>query len=554
MLQPPGSRPRFIQILTISPTDNEGRRSFMGSRAKTNTVVTVAALALALRLVTLIATGHLSGSWEYDDAVYFGTALRLVHGVLPYRDFALIQPPGVPLLLAPVALLSYPFGSHHALEVARVLVVGVSFVNVLLVGRLLRHRSLLAIAVACLIMALYPDAILASSALLLEPFLNLFCLLGLVFVFNGETFTGIGWRLAAAGVAFGIGGTMKTWAILPAGILFLMLLWPQPSRALRFAIGAAVGVILPCLPFLILAPGQFVHQVAVDQIGRTGQAGLPIVDRLEFMTSVWAGLGVPKGHLYALLAVGATMVLAVIVLGAFLARSRLIPPSLNGLGGDSRLRITNLEWFAVISTLVVAGALLWPPDFFYHYPAFLAPFLGLLLAVSVERLAGLSPGPLIAVTAAVCLLGLAHAAAIPVLLQRAPDPAATIASVIPRGACVVTDDSEFTVNANRFVANSRSCPVMVDALGTTIAISGSQDPSSPAAQAAAGAWMSMFRRANYLLLTPLSYLRIPWNAELVSYVKSHFEPVLENPVLVLRRSRPGMPEIPFVLPTRPSPT
>ncbi len=521
----------------------------MGSRAKANTVLAVAALAMALRLGTLIATGHLAGSWEYDDAVYFGTAIRLVHGILPYRDFALIQPPGVPLLLAPVALLSYPLGSHHALEVARVFVVFVSFINVLLLGRLLRHRSLLVIAVACLFMALYPDAILASSALLLEPFLNLFCLLGLVLIFDKDRFTGVSWRLVAAGLAFGVGGTMKTWAVIPAAVLFLMLAWPQPSRALRFALGAALGVAVPCLPFLVLAPGQFVHQVAIDQLGRTGQAGLPIVDRLEFMTSVWAGLGVPSGHLYKLLAVGATLVVLAVVAAAFLGRSSLPQKGVAAPPGPSVLSVTPLEWFAAFSTIVVAAALLWPPDFFYHYPAFLAPFLGLLLALSVGRLVRLSPGPLVAATAAVCLLGLLHALAIPVLLQRAPDPSAAIAAAIPSGACVVTDDSEFTVNANRFVANSPTCPLMVDALGTTIAISGSQDPSSPAAQGAAPAWLSMFRRADYLLLTPLSYLRIPWNPALISYVKAHFEPVLRSPVLILRRRATSMPAVPFALPT-----
>ena len=29
----------------------------------------------------------------YDDGVYLGAATRLVHGVLPYRDFDFVQPP-----------------------------------------------------------------------------------------------------------------------------------------------------------------------------------------------------------------------------------------------------------------------------------------------------------------------------------------------------------------------------------------------------------------------------------------------------------------------------
>ena len=34
----------------------------------------------------------------YDDGVDFGSAVRLVGGALPYRDFVLIQPPGISLL------------------------------------------------------------------------------------------------------------------------------------------------------------------------------------------------------------------------------------------------------------------------------------------------------------------------------------------------------------------------------------------------------------------------------------------------------------------------
>ena len=49
---------------------------------------------------------HLLGVTEYDDGVYLGAALRLVHGVLPYRDFVLVQPPGLILVMTPVAALA----------------------------------------------------------------------------------------------------------------------------------------------------------------------------------------------------------------------------------------------------------------------------------------------------------------------------------------------------------------------------------------------------------------------------------------------------------------
>jgi hypothetical protein len=57
-----------------------------------------------LRLFQLSRPGHLSGFAQYDDGVYFGNAVRLVHPAIAYRDFATVQPPGSRLLMTPVAL------------------------------------------------------------------------------------------------------------------------------------------------------------------------------------------------------------------------------------------------------------------------------------------------------------------------------------------------------------------------------------------------------------------------------------------------------------------
>jgi len=47
-----------------------------------------------LRLSLLSRPGYLSGFTQYNDGVYFGKAVRLVHGAIAYRDFAMAQPPG----------------------------------------------------------------------------------------------------------------------------------------------------------------------------------------------------------------------------------------------------------------------------------------------------------------------------------------------------------------------------------------------------------------------------------------------------------------------------
>src|SRR6202012_2554787 len=59
----------------------------------------------AIRLYLLTRPGYLTGITEYDDGVYLGGAIALISGTVPYHGFAFVQPPGILLLIAPVALL-----------------------------------------------------------------------------------------------------------------------------------------------------------------------------------------------------------------------------------------------------------------------------------------------------------------------------------------------------------------------------------------------------------------------------------------------------------------
>ena len=86
------------------------------------TVITLATLlALALRAYQLARPGHLLGVGDYDDGADFGSAVLLIHGVLPYRDFIIVQPPGITLLMTPAALLSRLTGTAWAIAAGRIL-------------------------------------------------------------------------------------------------------------------------------------------------------------------------------------------------------------------------------------------------------------------------------------------------------------------------------------------------------------------------------------------------------------------------------------------------
>jgi hypothetical protein len=130
-------------------------------------------------------------------------AIRLTQGVLPYRDFAFVQPPGILLLMTPAAVVAKVAGTTAAMSFARLLTVLASTACVPLAGNLVRHRGTLVTAVTCGILAVYPADIAAAHTLLLEPWMNLFCLIAASAAFSNGMLARPA-RLAWAGAALGV--------------------------------------------------------------------------------------------------------------------------------------------------------------------------------------------------------------------------------------------------------------------------------------------------------------------------------------------------------------
>ena len=335
-------------------------------------------LALALRLFLLSRPGYLLGVTEYDDGPYFGSAVSLVHGFLPYRSFVLVQPPGITLLMVPSALLSKATGTATAMATGRVLTILASSAGVLLLGLLLRHRGLLTVIVGCGIVAVYPDSVSTARTILVEPWLVLFCLLGALALFDRDRLTTSGKRLFWGGVAFGFAGCVEVWAIFPVLVLVVMLLLraPRIRRASVYVGGVAVGFLVPTLPFAALAPKRFYQSLYVAQVApRAGSTRVPLPARLSDMLGL---VGIPPSWLPAhprtlILTVTVVLILvvAVMIVVAWM-RLRQGPPP--------------LEWFALASTAVIVVMFTWPDQFHYHFAAFLAPFFAMCIALPLSRL------------------------------------------------------------------------------------------------------------------------------------------------------------------------
>ncbi len=493
--------------------------------------------ALALRAYQVSRPGFLMGVIEYDDGTDFGGAVRMVNGALPYRDFIMVQPPGITLLMVPVALTAKGLGTAGALAIGRMVTVLASTAGVALAGLLVRHRGLLATLVTCGLVAVYPDSVAAAKTVLLEPWLVLFCLLGALAAFDRDRLASDR-RLLLGGLAFGFAGAIKVWAILPV-LVILVLAARQPRRAGRFAAGVAAGFLVPVVPFAALAPRTFYDSVVVAQLLRVDLVRIPLGQRLTDITGLSHLQIAPAG----LLAVMVVLILALTV-GASALASRL-----------TRRRPSPLEWFALGTCALVVVAFLWPADFYYHYPAFLAPFLGMAIGLPAARLlpalaalpaerrprflrgqrAGRWLRPrgalwVAGVVLAACALGQTVAES---NMSTAVPPSAIAAArhMIKPGACVLSDQASYTMAADRFVSRSRGCSLMVDGIGTDYALSHGRNGLTGAGEAprVQAIWMSAFRSAQYLWLTSVSARRIPWTPQLRSYFLAHFAPLTEGP-------------------------
>lgn len=430
------------------------------------------ALALAAAAVTayqLSRPGLLFGMTA-DISVYFGSAVRLVHGIVPYRDFVLVQPPGLILLGTPFAGLSEAIGTRDGLAALRLCTPLLSAGTVLAAARAVRHLGPAPVIAAGAVVALFPAELYALSSVLLEPVVNLLCLLGAVLAFEAGDWSPSARRVGAAGVLFGLACAVKLTAAVPLAALVVVAL-PAARRLLpRITLGAAAGFVLPCVAFFALAPGSFWRDIVAAQVGRTG------------------GLG------HSVLLATAALALAGLTL---------------------LVRVSPLARLALLATGWTALAAVAPREAYPQYPALIAPWAALLAAVAIAQLGSRTRAAAVAVAAigaGVLLISQLYT------IQRlsAPDAARTVDAVIPAGACVISDKPRLLLTTDRFQSGRGSCTSMTDPFGTSLALG---------ARSAAGiaAWRSMVESADYIVSDePISAWYIEPTPDLLQEVAARF--------------------------------
>jgi hypothetical protein len=496
------------------------------------------ALAVAIRLFTLTRPGYLTGITEYDDGVYLGGAIRLLEGQLPYHDYAFVQPPGILLLMTPVAFIAKVTTTVKGLALARLLTALASAACIPLAGNLVRYRGTVVTAVTCGILAVYPPDISTAHTLMLEPWMNLLCLVAMNSAFRRGHLASPG-RLAWAGIAFGFAATVKFWAVAPAAVLLALCLAIKADRVRRvrsYLIGLIGGFAAPALPFLIAAPVTFIRSTILDQAARTGSS-VPLGIRLANLTGL-IDVYTNKGRLtlnagaHSMFSAGTSAGISTgaslgwLPLFAALAVSAVIAV---GYARQSR-RLTPLELTALVTVVVAIVAITGYSAFFYHYADFPAPWIALTLGSAAGALANPRTRTWVLRALAVFVL-LVTALQVREMFPLRQSTAQVASHLIPAGSCVVTDEASLVIAADRFVGMRPGCPDIIDSLAATLVVSHgvSVQGGANTMPGVVAQWKAWLSDADYVWLSPAhgSRRRIPWTTELSDWFNANFVKVGE---------------------------
>lgn len=419
--------------------------------------VAVFLLALGVRLTVALRGGGLGGVDGYDDGVYYAAASSLVSGRVPYRDFLLLHPPGLMVVLTPFAWLGHLTRDALGFEVARVFSMVVGAANAALILRATRRLGLGAALAGGLTYACWPAAVVSETSIRLEPLVTFVLLLAVALLGTPGRRPGRA-AMVGFGVALGVAVSVKIWAAAPAFVLLWWMWRWYGGRALgRAVLGGAVAVAVVDGVFLALAPQQMWRMVVSDQIGR-GRVLTDTAARLG--RTLVSGVMLPRDW------TPSTLTLA---LAAALGVAVVLACSHTALG---RLSLSLL-----VTTLTV---LVLSPTYYVYYAAFSAPFIALTVAAGAAYCSQdhrpLRTHPRDAVRR-VLAVGLACAFLLGGIFATAYDSAVVPMQAFPtgplRGAeaasrCVTSDSPDALILTDVFTRNlERGCRAPVDLSGLT---------------------------------------------------------------------------------------
>jgi hypothetical protein len=395
--------------------------------------------------------------------VYFSAAALVARGIVPYRDFVFIHPPGILVGLAPLIWLS-----HHVLAyndtflMLRGLAGLIGAVNVALIGCLTyRAGGAAGAVVAVLLSATFPPAVIDESRFLLEPFMTLFCLLAASSWLPKQKDDSSRPHPLRTGAFLGIACFIKLYG---GGIFLVACLLSRGSERLRkqritmcLSAGTAFGML--ALPFIALVGlDKFMEQIFVAQLMRPAD------------TAISGGL---LGRALHMFQYGPVSLLRLpLAAGAVAAAIGAAVATWAWLRGGVQGRFWAIAWLGTVAFLLGS------PTYFSQYAAFLAPITSVLVGIVVSRLMSL-PSPaspalvavLVAVLTSVSIVQVVGLAETNFGRRGSPDLGATIRRNVPEQECLFALPSYLGIAGDRLPPHDATHNPLVDPYGELVFLS-----------------------------------------------------------------------------------
>lgn len=406
-----------------------------------------------MRLLSVVSTGSLRGMLGYDEGVYFGASTGFVSGLMPYRDFVLVHPPGVLIALTPFAALSHLVGDANGWAIARIGVMLLGSLTAVLVCLTARRINSVAGIAAGLLYAVWWPAVHVERTTMLEAFV-LAAIAGALWAVRDSDER---WpRLVLAGALLGYATGTKLWGAVPLIVLVVWLLVARRWRAaLTLLASGAVSAALVILPFFLIAPSRMFDLVVLGQLGR-GRGGAPESQRIVEMLNLGTDTVIAHGRLVMILAIAGALALAALVAVTWyrVPRARL--------------------WVGLL--VVQIGVLMYVPVYFAGYSSFIGSALALTVGALVSSLWSRRALRISVIGIGGAVL-LASGFRSVLLSDHQLIDVGRVEQAIADARCVGSDSPGVLIASNSLTRDlANGCPVVFDVDGTVYAINKGSNP------------------------------------------------------------------------------
>ena len=405
--------------------------------------------AFLIRLISLLTSGGFDSVLGYDDGVYFGAATAFVHGLVPYKDFVMVHPPGILLILAPFSLLAKITTDAFGLYLARLFFMFIGATNTYLIFRVGRRFNRSTGVIAALIYATWMPVVRIERTPYLEAIGCLALLVALYLLQKPKVFTN---RVVISGAFLGFTVATKLWFAVSVAIITLwFLFYREFKRAFLFGVSAVTTFLAVISTFWIRAGNRFWELILNAQLNRGGG----YIDPESRISQIFNYASLNFIHKERIrVAIGIALILLVAIPFVKFFRRR--------------------EQGLLILALFVAQfiVLMKTPVFFNAYPSFVAATFALIAGISFGAL---HRNIVTAAFIAVLVLGGAYGA-----FTQAPGrdlPTKIEQATLKQSKCVTSDSPVVLALTNTLSRDlENDCHLLFDVTGTIYGIDNGANP------------------------------------------------------------------------------